>query len=523
MPTLARVTTAAQAAALDAATIASGVASRALMDRAGRHAAALILDRFAEVLTDGAMIYVGPGNNGGDGWVVALALHQAGCQVQVVECGAMRTADGIAARASYLAARADVSHGGDVSDVVVAPAIVVDALLGTGTAGAPREPVAAAIARVAAHRAAGASVVALDVPSGLDATTGAAPGACVRADLTVTFGTVKRGLLAHRDFCGVIVAVDIGVADVPEAERLPQLVTSPAVEALVPRISAQAHKGVRKRLVIIGGAPGMAGAVVLAARGAARSGIGMVRLCVAPESLNAVQAAEPVATAVAWPTGNAAELAALCDYADVMLIGPGLGTSATAQELAARVLATFRGPVVLDADALNAYAGRVHALRTAIESEGARAVVLTPHPVELARLAGVSPGDVHSRRFEIAGETARSTGATVLLKGVPTVVSDGATTQVVAAGTAVLATAGSGDVLGGIVATLLAQTEHALVAASCGAWVHGRAAEIAGAGRVRGVTLDDVIHALSDAWPHATRDLDVVDGDAVLAELPAVP
>jgi len=516
MPTLSRVTTAAQAAALDAATIASGVASGALMDGAGRRAAAVILERFAEVQTDGALIYVGSGNNGGDGWVVARVLHDAGCEVKVVECGAMRSADAIAARAAYLAVRAERP------EFVDTPAVVVDALLGTGALGAPRDAMAVAIARIAAHRADGASVVALDIPSGLDATTGATPGACVQADLTVTFGSVKRGLLAHRDACGVIIAVDIGVADVPEAERLPQLVTAGAVESWVPRISAQAHKGVRKRLVILGGAPGMAGAVMLAARGAARSGIGMVRLCVAPESLGAVQAAEPTATAVAWPTTTDADLAALCDYADVMLIGPGLGVTAAAQSVVARVLATFRGPVVLDADALNAYAGQVHALRAAIASPGARPVVLTPHPVELARLAAVNPGEVHTRRFEIAGETARSTGATVLLKGVPTVVSDGTTTHVVAAGTAVLATAGSGDVLGGIVATLLAHTEDPLAAASGGAWVHGRAAEMAGAGRVRGVTLDDVMHALAHAWPHGARESEVGER-GVLAELPAVP
>ncbi len=512
----ARVTTAAQAAALDAATIASGVASGALMESAGRRAAAVILERFVEVRTDGAMIYVGSGNNGGDGWVVARELHDAGCDVKVVECGAMRAPDAIAARQGYLDVRAQRPQFVDT------PAVVVDALLGTGAAGAPRDAMAAAIAQIAAHRAAGASVVALDIPSGLDATTGATPGACVHADLTVTFGSVKRGLLAHRDACGVIIAVDIGVADAPEAERVPRLVTAGAVESWVPAISAQAHKGLRKRLVIVGGAPGMAGAVVLAARGAARSGIGMVRLCVAPESLGAVQAAEPTATAVAWPTDSDADLAALCDYADVMLIGPGLGVTAAAQSLVARVLVSFRGPVVLDADALNAYAGRVHPLRAAIEAQGARPVVLTPHPVELARLAAVHPGEVHTRRFEIAGETARSTGATVLLKGVPTVVSDGTTTHVVASGTAVLAAAGSGDVLGGIVATLLAQTDDPLAAASGGAWVHGRAAEIAGAGRVRGITLDDVLHAVAHAWPHGARDAEIAER-GVLAELPAVP
>ncbi len=513
MPKMACVTTAAQAAALDAATIAGGLASFALMDRAARAAAAVILDRFAEVHTDGAVVYTGAGNNGGDGWIVATALHEAGCEVKVVQCGDPGTDDARRARELYTAARVNQP------EFVDTPAVVVDALLGTGASGAPREAMVEAITRIAAHRAAGASVVALDLPSGLDATTGALPGAYVEADLTVTFGSVKRGLLAHREAAGEIVAVDIGVDEGAEAARLPRLVTASVVAANVPRIGSQAHKGVRKRLVIIGGAPGMAGATVLAARGAVRSGIGMVRFCVAPASVAAVQAAEPVATAVPWPAPGEPELRALCDYADVMLIGPGLGTSTEAQELVARALAMFRGPVVLDADALNAFAGRVHALKVALETHGHRPVVLTPHPVELGRLAAVSPGDVHTRRYEIAGETARSTGATVLLKGVPTVVSDGVTSHVVAAGTAVLATGGSGDVLGGIVATLLAQTDDPFRAATSAAWVHGRAAEIAGAGRIRGVSLDDVIDALAIAWPH-----EAAHGDTrVLAELPAVP
>jgi hydroxyethylthiazole kinase-like uncharacterized protein yjeF len=515
MPTMARVTTAAQAAALDAATIAGGTPSFALMERAGRAAAGVILERFAEVHADGALILAGSGNNGGDGWVVALALLEQGCEVKVEPCGEPRTEDAREARARYLAARVDRP------EFVDTPAVVVDALLGTGAVGAPRDAIAAAIQRVASHRATGASVVALDVPSGLDATTGAITGACVHADLTITVGSVKRGLLAQREPCGEIIAIDIGVTDGAEAARLPTLATGAQVAAWVPRIGAQAHKGVRKRLVIIGGAPGMAGATVLAARGAARSGVGMIRLCVAPASVAAVQAAEPAATAVSWPAAGSPDLRALCDYADVMLIGPGLGTSDEAQALVSHLLATFRGPVVLDADALNAFAGRIHALKLALETHAHRPAVLTPHPVELARLAAVSPGEVHTRRYEIVGETARSTGATVLLKGVPTVVSDGATTRVSAAGTAVLATAGSGDVLGGIVATLLAQTEDPLGAATCGAWVHGRAAEIAGAGRVRGIALDDVIQALAVAWPqpHGHRD----GGTPVLAELPAVP
>jgi NAD(P)H-hydrate epimerase len=240
----------------------------------------------------------------------------------------------------------------------------------------------------------------------------------------------------------------------------------------------------------------MAGATVLAARSAMRSGIGMVRLCVTPESLAAVQAAEPAAMAAPWPTGDG-DFAALTGWAHAALIGPGIGSGASARSLVERLLARWNGPVVLDADGLNAFAGRASELEALL---GGRPAVLTPHVVEFGRLTGVSPAEVEARRFDIAAELARITGATVLLKGVPTVVSDGLSTAVCASGTAVLAAAGSGDVLGGIVATLLAQTDDPLASATTAAWVHGRAAELAGAGQVRGVTLDDVLDSLRLAW-----------------------
>ena len=179
-----------------------------------------------------------------------------------------------------------------------------------------------------------------------------------------------------------------------------------------------------------------------------------------------------------------------------------------------RVLTAWRGPVVVDADALTAFEATAERLGELLKG---RPAVITPHAVEAQRLAGVSAADIDAGRFEAAALLAQRVRATVLLKGVPTVVSDGARTVVVAAGTPALATAGSGDVLGGIVATLLAQTNDAVASAASGAWVHGRAAELAGPGGVRGVTLDDVIASLRLSWrmPELTHA-------PVLATLPAV-
>jgi hydroxyethylthiazole kinase-like uncharacterized protein yjeF len=248
----------------------------------------------------------------------------------------------------------------------------------------------------------------------------------------------------------------------------------------------------------------------------------MTKLCVAKASLEAVQAAEPAAMAATWPE-SADEARALGEWANALLIGPGLGRTPEAFAVLEHLLRCFGGPVVLDADALSLFEGQTRQLASLLDG---RAAVITPHEGEFARLTGMAPDAVASGRFEVAGDLARALSCTVLLKGVPTVISDGAVTDVSAAGTPVLATAGSGDVLGGIVATLLAQTGHARHSAAAGAWVHGCAAELAGAGRVRGVTLDDVVASIRNVWRDARTSAGPAPaGDARprwLAELPAV-
>lgn len=487
---LVRVTTASEAAARDSAAIASGIPSRALMQRAGAAAAAEIARLDPRRLADGVAIFAGPGNNGGDGWVVARALAAAGIKVGVQAVGEMRTAD---ARAERALAEPLVP-----AELPPRASVVVDALLGTGSRGAPRGDIADAISCINELRGAGASVVSLDVPSGLDASTGESTTA-VRADVTVTFGTLKRGLLVRRDLAGRIVVLDIGLGRFGDDDRAPALVAASYVRNAVPPIPANAHKGSRKRLVIVGGRMGMTGAAVLAAEAALRSGIGMVKLLVAADSMPVVQSALPVALASPWPADDDDMRRDLGEWAHALLVGPGLGDSPESRELVRRLLSVWRGPVVLDADGLNIFRGEPESLGSLL---GGRPALLTPHVAEFARLTGGSIDDIVARSFDIGVELARPTGATVLLKGVPTVVTSPSGERLVsAAGTPALATAGSGDVLSGIAATLLAQVEDPLLAGACAAWVHGRAAEIAGAGRaLRGVNLMDVIHALPRAW-----------------------
>jgi hydroxyethylthiazole kinase-like uncharacterized protein yjeF len=511
-----RVLSGNEAAELDASAIAGGHPSRGLMQAAGEATAHLIVERFPLEIARGVAVFAGSGNNGGDAWVVAGTLAARGVRVRVYETAASKTPDAAAARN---AASAMLAH----SEPDGTEGLVVDGLLGTGASGPPRDAVHMAIVRINEAQSRGARVVALDTPSGVDATSGETAGAFVRADLTVTFATMKRGLLVNRAAAGAIAVVDIGLT--AEAARFtvaPPLMDATIARRGIPPIRADAHKGTRGKILIVGGAYGMAGATVLAARAALRSGAGMVRLCVAAESVSAVQAAEPAAMATHWPETDA-ELAELLEWATAVVVGPGIGRSPRAHTVVEGFLSEWRGPVVVDADALFAFTSDADALGILLDG---RPSIITPHVVEFARLAGVDASDVQRRRFSIAGELAVRVKATVLLKGVPTIISDGTHRYVSAAGTPVLATAGSGDVLSGIVATLLAQSLDANSSAAIAAWIHGRAAEIAGelggdfggARQVRGVTLDDVLASLTAAW----RCTEPSMPPPILAELSAV-
>lgn len=502
---LVRVTSAAESATLDAAAIAAGTPSRELMRRAGVAAAKRIAHHLGTLGRAGVAIYAGSGNNGGDAWVVARELAKRGFTVRVSAAGIPSGADAVGARDE---ARRDVRGDEPRGD----EAVIVDGLLGTGSRGAPRGEIAAAIAQIAAARSRGARVVSLDVPSGVDANSGNAEGA-VRADLTLAFGSMKRGLLVARQWAGAIEVLDIGVY-APRAASLPRLLDGRYVQSHVRPLNADAHKGTRRKIAIVGGSRGMAGAVILAGRAAFRSGVGMVRLAVARDSVAPVQAALPEASALDWPA-DASAAGELRQWADALVIGPGLGPKA--RDIMELLLTGNSIPVVLDADAITAFAGDPHALGTLLAR---RPAILTPHPAELARLVGVSASEVLVRRFEVGTEVARVTGAVVLSKGTPTVCTapDGSR-LVSAAGNAALAVGGSGDLLSGIVGTLLAQIDDPHAAAACGAWAHGRAAELARGSRrsLRGVTLDEVTRAVGDVWEHWPEPLD----PDVLATLPA--
>jgi len=502
-----QVVTAAQSAARDRAAIDSGIPSRALMQRAGAAAAAEIVRAFGDDIARGVAVFAGPGNNGGDAWVVAASLAAVGVSVRVLDVADAKTDD---ARAERQTARSLI----DAREPGGAERIVVDGLLGTGSSGAPRGAIADAIRRIADLRESGARVVALDVPSGLDASTGAG-NVTVTADLTITFGAMKRGTLVRRERCGRIIVVDIGLgAHAALDDGAATLVDRAWVMSRIPAIAVNAHKGTRRRVAIVGGTEGMAGAVILAARAALRSGVGMARAIVHPSSVPAVQSSVPAALTRPWPESDAEIEDSICDWAHAVVIGPGLGRAGDTRARVERILRAWRGPVLLDADALTIFEGDAPALGSLL---GGRKALVTPHVIEFSRLSGMPTEAILRAPFDVGRELASTLGCVVLLKGVPTVLTapDGHS-LVSAAGTPALATGGSGDVLSGIAGTLLAQIDDPLDAGACAAWMHGRASELTSAPGARGTTIDDVVDALAHVWTEAGSR----PRPPVLAELP---
>ncbi|MBC7840867.1 MAG: NAD(P)H-hydrate dehydratase, partial [Gemmatimonadaceae bacterium] len=510
---------------LDARTIETLPDSYTLMRRAGVAAAEWLNARQER----SAAVYVGPGNNGGDGWLIAGFLRDMGWNVTVHEAGEPRTTD--ASRA-----RSDAERGGRFAPPSGSEALILDALLGVGSSGAPRGAIVDALQRMRDLRRGDATVIAIDLPSAVDATTGEDFGA-LAADHTLSFGNVKRGQLLRRDMIGELHVLDIGLHDAPNE---PALVRAAEVSAWVPAVAPDAWKGTRGRLAIVGGAPGMAGAAVIAARGAHASGIGMVRADVAAESALVLQIAAPFATVNTWRTNDSSDVDGAWPHA--MVIGPGLdGSNASLRERVLALLYAFAGPVVLDAGALTAFhhvarpdaedledAGDDHleALRHALRG---REALLTPHVGEFrgllaARKSSSTSNAITVSRFDDPKTLARALNATVLLKGVPTVVAAPTGEVLVsAAGNPALAMGGTGDLLAGIAGALLAQGVSALHAGAAAAWVHGTAAEYACAkhGGCRGVTMELLLHEVTNVWPRL--DAHVSRAPHALLDLPAVP
>lgn len=491
--------------AIDAAAISAGVPGLVLMENAGRGAADVLASRMAGERLRAPLVVGGLGQNGGDAWVLARHLLVRGIRAEVALLGdpAKVTGD---ARTNLDALRGlgvDVQVLGagelDRLEAMAARAsVIVDGIFGTGLDRAIEGFRADAIARLA--RAVAPSF-ALDLPSGIDADTGAVLGVVLPAAITATFAAHKRGLHQHPgvDHAGDVVCVDIGVpAPSARAGTSSQavLLERGDLAALVPPRARDAHKGSAGHVAVFAGSPGRTGAALLAGVGAMRAGAGLVTLAPRGPARAALDAkvVELMTTEIpeALEAGVAAALRECAGRASGVL-GPGLGLDATARAFATRVAVEAPIPLVIDADALTALATDPAALRQARAPR-----VLTPHPGEAGRLLAIGTAEVQAARYRAAEQLAARTGQVVVLKGARTIVASPGRLAVCPAGTPALGVAGTGDVLSGIVAAMLAAIEDPFDAACAAVLAHAIAGELA-AESDRGL----LAHEVADAVPRA--------------------
>jgi ADP-dependent NAD(P)H-hydrate dehydratase / NAD(P)H-hydrate epimerase len=486
-------------------------AERALMDRVPqgtlmRRAAAGLASASVSLLARwpghvyGARVVVlaGSGDNGGDALYAGALLARRGAAVTAIAAGPKAHEAGSAElRASGGRVTGDP---GAAADLIAGADLIIDGLLGIGGRGGLREPFAS-LARQASQ--ADGTVVAVDLPSGIDADTGTVDGPAVRADVTVTFGVLKPGLLIDpgAGYAGTVELIDIGLGPYLAGEPAALAPQRADISELLPRPGRESDKYRRGVLGLLAGSDRFAGAAVLATGGAVHGGAGMVRVVTAEVPAAAVRQAWPEAVLTVLPDNGDWDLIGSVGRVQAWAAGPGMGTGKDAGARLAAILGTDL-PVLVDADGLTILS----------ETEGllprSAPTLITPHAGELGRLLGTDPDSVEARRLEHARRAAAELGVTVLLKGSTTVIArpGDPTVLVNPTGTPWLATAGSGDVLSGLAGSLLAQGLEPAEAGIAAAYLHGMAARLAAAGQGPGGTAEapigasDVVRALPGAF-----------------------
>lgn len=465
-----------------------------LMDNAAQAVAEAVHEALTALEGERVVIFCGGGNNGGDGLGAARWLQSYGVSVRAFVVGAALDAvqgDAAMELAMFTKAGGRVEALSTEDDWVLAELaaskadVLVDALLGTGFHGELEGDVLRACELLNKSEK---YILAVDVPTGVNADNGAVSENAVRADHTVTMALVKTGLLLYpgREYCGDIELADISmpVQLVEEYQSDKYRLTDEIVRELLPLRKANAHKGDAGRVVICAGSPGYTGAAALASDAAVKAGAGLVSLYTPLSSRDvlAIKLTEVMVHGLLERMpgilggGAASDVASSAEAADVLAIGPGLGTSESTQEAVRTILQKITTPVVIDADALTALAGHTEIL-AAMQAQK----VLTPHPGEMARLTGLEIAEIEADRINIAKKYAEQWQAIVVLKGAPTVIGcPNGTVYVNSTGNSSLATGGSGDVLTGIIAGLAAQEISLQEAAICGVYLHGLAAELTG-------------------------------------------
>lgn len=517
-----KIVTAAQMQALDRRTTQEGgVRSLTLMENAGASVARVVIQRYGPVAGKTVAVFCGKGNNGGDGFVVARLLKRQRASVRVFLLSPLSALQGDAktmhrrfVKVAGASAVRPNPAAEDMSACAKQSDLLVDALLGTGLS----TPVTGAYrSAIDAMNASGSPVVAVDLPSGLHADTGAVLGAAVRATVTVTVAPPKLGLYVGQgiDHAGTIHVAEIGIPPsyVDAVEGHVSLLTLQECRRLLPERLPSSHKGTYGHAGLIAGSVGKTGAAALAARAALRTGTGLVTVAT-PASVNDVLEAKLLeAMTVPMPETKARTLArsglerilSFAQARTAVAIGPGLTTHPETVELLQTLIPKLERPTVLDADALNALAGR-----TTLLGDSKVPLVLTPHPGEMARLEGeTTPQSINADRLGTAGHFARRRGVFLVLKGARTVVAhpDGRI-AVCPTGNPGMATAGAGDVLTGMIVGFLAQRLDAWQAACAGTYFHGLAGDLAAAKWGQpGMTAGDIIEQIPHALTQTTSAL----------------
>jgi NAD(P)H-hydrate epimerase len=497
-----------------------GIPGVQLMEAAGRGVAEALLADFADLAASGTWVVCGKGNNGGDGFVAARHLHLRGLPVRVWLLARGEDLHGDAAT-NFVAAR---DAGVEIREIPDAAAwsaadaerpdgpLLLDAVLGTGVRGGPRGLAALAIE---AMNAGDATVASIDVPSGLDADSSRVDGLAVEADRTYTLCRPKTCVVLDpaARHAGSLRVIPIGIPDeavAPESTDL-EWIDGALAAALLPLRETRSHKGTYGHLLAVAGSTGKSGAAVLLARGALRSGVGLMTVATGASNLErvAVQQAELMTAPLTETRGGALARVALDEILelavdrDALAVGPGIDTGRSTRALVRRLLAERPCPMVLDADGLNAFAASADTRKEL--RAGRQTLVLTPHPGEASRLLGWSIRRVQEDRAAAARRLAARTGAVVVLKGHGTLVAgpDGAL-AVNSTGNPGMASGGTGDVLTGAIGAFLARGLSGFDAARLGVWVHGAAGDRAAAAAGEdGLIASDVVERL----PVVLRDL----------------
>ncbi len=501
------------------------VASYSLMTRAGEAIADALVERFPEATID-TLVIAGKGNNGGDGFVAAARLKQQGFAVRVAMLGKAVDLKGDAARAhaDYRGAGGEVVEIPDEVKLEAAfakrPSAIIDAIFGTGLNAEVKGIARRAIETINSLRV---PIVAVDIASGVNSDTGAIMGAAVKASLSVTFGYAKFGHVSYpgAENCGELKIVEIGFASraIDEISPRGRLIDRDQVRPLILERPDNSHKGTYGHSLVIAGARGKSGAVLLASRAALRVGAGLVTAAV-PESIQPIVAAgqaelmtEPIAERDGHFDGPHAPdaLKLLIEGKDALIVGPGIGVGDDTKQLIEWLIGTASAPgrpLLIDADGLNALA----ALGCALARRARGPLVLTPHPGEAARLLGETTESINADRISAARRLAERTGATILIKGARSVIAapDG-TVFVNSSGNPGMATPGMGDALSGIVGTLLGQKMNPLDALALGVFLHGYAADRVARrmGRI-GYIAGDVIDELPFALEALSSNRDII-------------